>query len=254
MAELNHPVREGPSESRATRLRAPLAEKTGGRAGQVGTIKSRDRRSLEVLRYCKPRLRPWALIATGPLRGPRCTRFRPAFSVFGLSLKPRLPCCLRPRQRIWRAGPATRPTAVSPCARPGELRLLNWRSKTIQSTKLGGRQPPDRLRRTHPVPVPLHESTISPSTTGTCRTSGSVQSVQRGSHLTGSGSLRPSPCRVTNRQSARLRPALVELQAGTSGTPTMQPPDHLRRTPRLRRCPSTPSSPTRLRAVARRSP
>ncbi|MFT5682091.1 MAG: hypothetical protein ACI8RZ_003009, partial [Myxococcota bacterium] len=33
MANLNHPVREDPSISKATRLRAPLAEKTEGRAG-----------------------------------------------------------------------------------------------------------------------------------------------------------------------------------------------------------------------------
>jgi hypothetical protein len=39
-----------------------------------------------------------------------------------------------------------------------------------------------------------------------------------GSHLTGFVRLTPSPCLTPNRQSARLRPALVELQAGTSGS------------------------------------
>ncbi|MFT5683856.1 MAG: hypothetical protein ACI8RZ_004788, partial [Myxococcota bacterium] len=39
-------------------IESPDAEKTEGRAGQVGKIKSRDGRSLEVRRYCQPRLRP----------------------------------------------------------------------------------------------------------------------------------------------------------------------------------------------------
>ncbi|MFT5684681.1 MAG: hypothetical protein ACI8RZ_005625 [Myxococcota bacterium] len=34
---------------------------------------------------------------------------------------------------------------------------------------------------------------------------------EEGSHLTGFVGLTPSPCLSTNRQSARLRPALVEL-------------------------------------------
>ncbi|MFT5685742.1 MAG: hypothetical protein ACI8RZ_006696 [Myxococcota bacterium] len=42
MANLNHPVRENPSSSHRHE-----AEKTEGRAGQVGTIKSRDGRILD---------------------------------------------------------------------------------------------------------------------------------------------------------------------------------------------------------------
>ncbi|MFT5681567.1 MAG: hypothetical protein ACI8RZ_002473 [Myxococcota bacterium] len=59
MANLNHPVREEPSESKATTLRSQR------QAGQVGTIKSRDGRILEGQRYCQPRLRPWAEGAPG---------------------------------------------------------------------------------------------------------------------------------------------------------------------------------------------
>ena len=56
------------------------------------------------------------LIATGSLRGPRGTHSRPATSVTRPSLKPRLACCLRSRQRIWRAAPPTRPPTRTPRA------------------------------------------------------------------------------------------------------------------------------------------
>jgi hypothetical protein len=161
---------ENPSESRGTRLRAPLAEKTEGREGLVGTIESRDGRSLEVRRYCEPRLRPWALIATGPLRGPRFTPCRRPLLCDCPPHQPRVACCLRGRQRIWRVAPPTRPTTGSPCARPGGLRLQIRRSKQYNQQNWG-----------------------------------------LGSHLTGFVGLTPSPCRSPNRQSARLRPALVEL-------------------------------------------
>ncbi|MFT5681951.1 MAG: hypothetical protein ACI8RZ_002869 [Myxococcota bacterium] len=62
-------------------------------------------------------------MATGSLRGPRFTPCRPALSVSGPSLKPRVACCLRPCQRIWRAGSPTRPSTGSPCPHPGGLRL-----------------------------------------------------------------------------------------------------------------------------------
>ncbi|MFT5686261.1 MAG: hypothetical protein ACI8RZ_007217 [Myxococcota bacterium] len=182
MANLNHPVREHPSESRATRLRAPLAEKTEGRAGQVGTIKSRDGRILEVRRYCKPRLRPWAEGAPGA--DPHGSPPRSALHSLSASTVVRLPMSPAsgrllppgpPENLAWTEG-VPRPSDTAhygcPLRAPGRTETPELAIQTIQSTKLGGRQPPDRLRRTHPVPAPLHESTISPSATGTCRTSG----------------------------------------------------------------------------------
>jgi hypothetical protein len=73
-------------------------------------------------------------MATGPLRGPRFTPCRPAFLMTGPSLKPRVACCLRPCQRIWRAGSPTRPSAGFPCPHPGVLRLEAARSGVSHPT------------------------------------------------------------------------------------------------------------------------
>jgi hypothetical protein len=168
MANLSSWVREHPPSSHR-----PDAEKTEGRAGQVGTIQSRDGRSLEVRRYCQPRLRPWALIATGPLRGPRFTPCRRPFSLVlpfsqasGRLLPPGPPENLA-------CGPCSTAHYGVPLRAPGRTETPDQAIQNNTINKIRGkRQPPDRLRMPPPVPVPLPESTISPSATGTCRTSG----------------------------------------------------------------------------------
>ncbi|MFT5684599.1 MAG: hypothetical protein ACI8RZ_005543, partial [Myxococcota bacterium] len=76
-------------------------------------------------------------MATGPLRGPRFTPCRPALSVSGLCCRPRVACCLRPCQRIWRAGSPTRPSAGSPCPHPGGLRLEALRTGSSPPNSVG---------------------------------------------------------------------------------------------------------------------
>ncbi len=102
------------------------------------------------------RLRPWVLITAGSapavalhsLDGPALRFF---LALVGL---PRL-LGLRARQRIWRAGPSTRPPPGAPCAHPGGLRLEALRTGGAP-TRLGG----DRHRpaafgslRVHPRPA-----------------------------------------------------------------------------------------------------
>ncbi|MFT5682348.1 MAG: hypothetical protein ACI8RZ_003266 [Myxococcota bacterium] len=75
-------------------------------------------------------------MATGPLRWPRRTPFRPARPVTGPSLKPRLACCLRPRQMSLACG------ALSgfPLRAPGVLRLETLRTKGCPPHFLGVRR------------------------------------------------------------------------------------------------------------------
>ncbi|MFT5686087.1 MAG: hypothetical protein ACI8RZ_007042, partial [Myxococcota bacterium] len=101
---------------------------------------------------------PPVLIATGPLRGPRCTPCRRPLLCDCRRHQPRVACCLRPRQRIWRGlraspGPATRPTPVSPCAHPGGLRLEVARSDFPPDVVGVRRQPPADFVRLRTAPL-----------------------------------------------------------------------------------------------------
>jgi hypothetical protein len=109
------------------------------------------------LRLGDRRLRPWVLITAGSapavalhsLDGPALRFF---LALVGL---PRL-LGLRARQRIWRAGPSTRPPPGAPCAHPGGLRLEALR--TGVHPHAGGSQAATGRLRQPPCPSPTGRS------------------------------------------------------------------------------------------------
>ncbi|MFT5682164.1 MAG: hypothetical protein ACI8RZ_003082 [Myxococcota bacterium] len=153
-------------------------EETEGRAGPVGTIKSRDGRSLEVRRYCQPRLRPWAEGAPGsdrygspPRSQLRCTPppLRFASHSLSASILKKLPTSPASGRLLPPGPPENLACGASDTAHYGLPLRAPGRTETpgkaIQNNTInkirGGRQPPDRLRRTHPVPTPLHAGQLA---------------------------------------------------------------------------------------------
>ena len=150
------------------------------------------------------------LIASGSLRGPRCAHSRPAISATRPSLKPRLACCLRGRQRIWRglrAPPAPSDTTLS--ATPSRARAdcdsrLGERS-LIPSKRERGRQlsrpAPTGCRRPPPASAPVPATEAGPPTAG------------RFGKLSGNPQEGSSP--------GQLRPAIADLRP-----PPLEVPRH----------------------------